>query len=403
MSASTPNDLIYLDNAATSWPKPPQVAEASARAYSILLANAGRSGHKPSLEAARFVFEIRERLARLFGIADSRNLVFTRGTTEGINLVLKGFLHPGDTVALSPMEHNAAVRPLAGLESRIGVRSVTLPGDRYGRIDVATAAGMFPEPPRLVCVSAASNVNGTVQDIAALRRTFPLSAILVDAAQTAGVTEINIDRDGIDFLCASAHKGMLGPTGIGFCYLSPKHDIPPLIEGGTGSSSADSKQPTTRPDRYESGTQNLHGMHALSGALEHLDKNGLCGEHKKALTRQILKGISDVRTIHSHSPDDGTALHISMTVDGIPPDMAARILEEEHGILCRPGIHCSPMSHRHLGTFPQGTLRLSPGWATTEEDIHRTVEALIDIASRDTLRVQPETDAPLGQAQGCMR
>ena len=373
--------MIYLDHAATSWPKPPGVAAAIARCFAELTANPGRSGHGASLDAARTLFEVRSRLAELFGIADSANLVFTRGATEGINLVLKGFLRRGDRVAVSPLEHNAVMRPLTRLAAERDVAVDILPADPAGRIDIAAAAQVNGQA-RLAVITHGSNVTGLVQDIEAVAAALPDTPILLDAAQTAGVVPIDVAASGIAFMACSAHKGLLGPTGVGVAYLSPEHDVAPLVEGGTGSRSESIEQPAVRPDRYEAGTLNLHGIAGLKGALDHLDEHGLLGDHKRRLTRLLVDGIAEVPGVRIVSPADGSALLASITIDGLPPDRVATMLEQDHGILCRPGLHCAPAAHGHLGTLPQGTVRLSPGFGNTAEDIAAAIRAIRQIAAR---------------------
>jgi cysteine desulfurase / selenocysteine lyase len=370
MTDTGSDNLLYLDHAATSWPKPPEVDEGVARALTSLMANAGRSGHQAAVSSARMVFETRERLAELFGIERSEDLVFVRGCTEGLNLVLKGFLKPGDRVAVSPMEHNSVMRPLMRLIGERGITVHTLPADPLGRIDLEASRNLANEsPPELVVIQHASNVNGAVQDLAALRRAFPDSPMLVDAAQTAGVLPLDVAALGIDFLAASVHKGLLGPTGVGVCYISPRHDVLPLVEGGTGSDSESTAHPDFRPDRYEAGTLNLHGIAGTFGALDGLGERGLLGERKRLLTKMLVDGLDNIPGLTVHSPKDGTALCVSFTADHLRPEQVAVRLEREYGVLCRPGLHCAPNAHRHLGTFPDGTVRLSPGWGNTEKDI----------------------------------
>ena len=374
--------IIYLDHAATSWPKPDPVRRAAMRSYDDLLANAGRSGHGASIDCAELVFQTREKLAAMFGAAASQDIAFTRGATEGLNLVLKGFLNEGDVVAVSPMEHNSVMRPLTALARSKGIRIEMLPADRFGRIDLTAAAAVSADvAPRLVAINHASNVNGIVQDIAAIGAVFSGAAILVDAAQSAGAISIDVRRDGIDFVAFSAHKSMGGPTGIGACYLNPEYDVRPLLEGGTGSRSEDTIHPDFRPDRYEAGTLNLHGIAALAGALEHIESAGLIGDLKKELTGILIDGLSDVEGVRLCSPAEAGALIAAFVVEGISPEIVARRLEEDCGILCRPGLHCAPLAHRHLGTYSAGAVRLSPGFGNTIEQTRRTVQAVRTIAA----------------------
>jgi selenocysteine lyase/cysteine desulfurase len=352
------------------------------RCYDDLLANAGRSGHAASVRCAEMVFETREKLAAMFAIPASQDIAFTRGATEGLNLVIKGFLNEGDVVVVSPMEHNSLIRPLTNLTQSKGIHIKTLPADRFGRIDLAATEAIAADlSPRLIAINHASNVNGIVQDIAAVGAMFPGAAMLVDAAQTAGAISIDVRRDGIDFLAFSAHKAMGGPTGLGACYLNPAYDVRPLLEGGTGSRSEDTVHPDFRPDRYEAGTLNLHGIAALSGALEHIESAGMIGELKKELTGVLIDELSDVEGVRLCSPADSGALIAVFVIEGVSPEVVARRLEEGSGILCRPGLHCSPLAHRHLGTYPTGAVRLSPGHGNTIEQMHQTVQAVRTIAA----------------------
>ncbi len=368
---------VYLDHAATSWPKPKEVHESIERFMGDVAANAGRSGYRASLYSARMVFDVRERLAELFGVRDSANLVFTRGTTEGVNLVLKGFLEEGDLVLVTPMEHNAVMRPLTRLAAERSVRINVMPADKFGRVNVAAAAkARDGRPPKLVVVNHVSNVNGVVQDLVGIRKAFPDSALLVDAAQSAGVLPLDVEAMGIDFLCCSAHKGLLGPTGLGACYLSSKHEVVPLMEGGTGSASERTMHPHFRPDRYEAGTLNLHGIAGLGGALEHIASSRVMGEHKLRLTGLLLKALVTTPGVEVHSPVDGTALMVAFESKDLAAEVLARRLEEECGILCRPGLQCAPAAHQYLGTFPRGAIRLSPGFGNSAEEVCTTAEAL---------------------------
>jgi cysteine desulfurase / selenocysteine lyase len=372
--------MIYLDHAATSWPKPDQVGLEVARSLSNPLANAGRSGHQPSVNSARMVFNLREKLAETLGVNQSRNLIFTSGCTEGLNLILKGFLKTGARVAVSPMEHNAVMRPLSGLQQSRQISVSTLPADRWGHIDLGASNELLRQQDfDLVVIAQASNVNGVVQDLAGIREAIGKTPLLVDAAQTAGVLPIDIQGCQVDFLCCSMHKGLLGPTGLGVCYISPDHELKPLIEGGTGSDSESEQQPSFRPDCYESGTMNLHGIAGSLGALAGLPQRGLLGEHKQKLSQQLCAGLEDLPGIHLCNPGDGKALCVSLTLEKIPPDRMALQLEQQYGILSRPGLQCAPAAHGHLGTRPQGTLRLSPGWGNTEADIDTAIEAIRDL------------------------
>jgi len=370
------SELIYLDHAATSWPKPAAVWEELARYAAGIGANAGRSGHRPALEAARLVFEVRQGLARVLGVSRPESVSFVRGATEGLNLVLKGFLKAGDRVAVSPMEHNSVMRPLGRLARERGIAIETLPADAFGRVDVDAARRLARQRPwALLVVQHASNVNGAMQDLAGLRAAFADTPMLVDGAQTAGLLPLDLEEQGIDFFACSAHKGLLGPTGLGACYLSPRCDVAPLQEGGTGSQSESFEQPAFRPDRYEAGTLNLLGIAALRGALRAIEQQGLPGGHVRKLAGMLGEGLAEVPGVRIYSPRDGSALCVAFGVEGISPEEVASRLEAEHVILCRAGLHCAPAAHRHLGTLPAGTVRLSPGCGNTAEQIQMVVKA----------------------------
>jgi cysteine desulfurase family protein len=371
--------MIYLDHAATSWPKPEAVGLAIAASLAEPLANAGRGFHTGAMRSARLVFGTRTALARLLNAPRPQDVVFTRGTTEGLNLVLKGFLKPGARVWVSPLEHNALLRPLARLAAERGVQVETLAADPWGRLDLDALArrARTESEPALVAVAHASNVNGVVQDLYGLRAAIGKGVpLLVDAAQTAGVLPLDVRNPEIDFLAFSAHKGLLAPTGVGGCYLSPKHEVTQLLEGGTGSLSESAEHPAQRPERYEAGTLNLHGLAGLKGALEGLPERGLLGEHKRAMTQILIEGLRAIEGVRVVSPLDGTPLLVSFVVEGTVPNAFAVRLDQEYGILCRSGLHCAPAAHRYLGTFPEGTIRLSPGWGTAEEDCQTALDAV---------------------------
>jgi len=380
---------IYLDHAATSWPKPPEVAEAMVQTFDSLTANAGRSGHRASLDSARMVFGVRLRLAELFGVRNSENLIFVRGCTEGLNLVLKGWLRPGDRVVVSPLEHNAVMRPLARLTRELSLSISTLPADPWGRIDWDGARRLEEnqrQPPALVVVAHASNVNGAVQDIRQAKTVFPASPLLVDAAQTAGVLPIDVEQLRIDFLSASVHKGLLGPTGVGVVYLSPRFDVRPLIEGGTGSRSEDQYQPEFLPDRFESGTPNIAGIAGLSAGLDYILARGLSDIRacESGLAHRLIEGLTAIEgvTVYGTADTQRRTAAVSFRIAGTDNGVAVSLLSEQFDIMCRAGLHCAPRAHKTIGTFPGGTVRLSIGPFNTAADIDAALSALKTIARK---------------------
>ncbi len=381
--------MIYLDNAATSWPKPEAVYQAMDSLMRNTGASPGRSGHLMSLTAARIVYETREALCEFFGIADPSHMVFTSNATESLNLAIKGLLRPGDHVVTSSMEHNSVMRPLRALE-KAGVELTVVPCASDGSLDPSAVERAIRPNTRLVVLSHASNVVGTVLPVGAVgaiarRCGVPL---LVDAAQSAGCYPINVESMNIDLLAFSGHKGLFGPQGTGGLYIRPGLEarLEPLKQGGTGSYSEYEKQPDFLPDKYESGTPNTVGLAGLGAGVRFVMREGLANVRKKeekltGLLLQGLAGIPGVVLYGNGDPGERVAI-VSFNISGVPSSDVALRLEEDFRIMCRPGLHCSPVAHRTLGTFPQGTVRLSPGHFHSVLDMERTLEAVRQIARK---------------------
>jgi cysteine desulfurase/selenocysteine lyase len=369
--------VIYLDNAATSWPKPAVVSRAMAHFLEAAGGNPGRSGHRLSVAAGRVVYDVREALAEFFGLDDPLRLVFTANVTEALNLGLQGLLRPGDHVVTSSMEHNAVMRPLRALEHagvQVSVVSCT-PDGWLSPVDVEAA--LRPNT-RLVALTHASNVCGGILPVAEVgaitRRKGTL--LLVDAAQTAGVLPLNMKEMNIDLLAFTGHKALLGPTGTGGLLIGERvqvDEFSPLVRGGTGSKSEFEVQPEFLPDKYESGTPNTVGLAGLAAGLSYIQEVGLeaIRQHEMELTRRLIEGLHNIPGVRLHGPQTEacqTAV-VSFTLDGCKVSDVGFRLDEDHGVLCRPGLHCAPSAHRTLGTFPEGTVRFAPGWHTTREEI----------------------------------
>jgi len=382
--------IIYLDNAATSFPKPPQVVEAIVHFLTEIGANAGRSGHRLSIEAGRIVYETREALAELFNISDPLRIVFGHNVTEMINLVLTGFLRPGDHVVTSSMEHNSVMRPLRALE-REGVEVSVVQCSREGFLDPADLEKALRPNTRLIVLNHASNVTGTILPvkeagwIARQRGIF----LLVDAAQTAGAYPIDAEADGIDFLAFTGHKGLFGPTGTGGLYIGPRvplEELKPLKRGGTGSRSELEEQPDFLPDKYESGTQNAAGLAGLGAGVRFILERGVeeIRRHEMELTALLLEGLSSIERVKLYGPADLSMRVgiISFNIEGMEPSDVALALDVEFGIMCRPGLHCAPSAHRTIGTFPKGTVRFSVGFFNTKEDVEKAIEAVKKLARK---------------------
>nr|NLI49844.1 aminotransferase class V-fold PLP-dependent enzyme [Propionibacterium sp.] len=380
--------MLYLDNAATSWPKPPGVAEAMTAFLADVGANPGRSGHRRAVEAARLVFDAREGIAELVGASDPLRVVFGANATEALNLALVGLLRPGDRVLCSSMEHNAVMRPLRALEQRgVGVDVVAC--SSTGELAVADVEAAMRPRTRVIVLTHASNVTGTILPVAAVGRLARDRGLLfcVDAAQTAGAVPIDVVADGIDLLAFTGHKGLLGPMGTGGLVLGDRVDpatLPPLKRGGTGSRSSEELQPDFLPDKYEAGTPNVVGLAGLAAAVRWVLDRGVADvrRHEIALTRRLLTGLAGIEGVTVHGPGDAErqTATVSFTLAGRDPAEVGLLLEEEHDVLCRVGLHCAPAAHRTLGTFPSGTIRFAPGVFTTAEDVDRAVAAVRSIA-----------------------
>jgi cysteine desulfurase family protein len=378
---------IYLDNAATSWPKPEPVYEAADRALRELGGNPGRSGHRMAVEAGRAIGETRLLLARLFGASDPERFVFTANATEAINLALKGLLAPGDRAVTSSMEHNSVARPLRALEAR-GVEVEKLAASPERGLDPALLdAALAARPAKLVVLAHASNVTGAVNPLRELGAVCRArgALFLVDAAQTAGSLPIDIAGDRIDLLAFPGHKGLLGPQGTGGLYIAPGAEPEPLAEGGTGTDSRSLEQPRACPERYESGTRNTPGIAALGAALRYILDRGL-GSIEAAeslLLARLVEGLSRIEGVRLFGPPPGArrAGAVSILVRGFDPAEAAAVLDREFGIAVRAGLHCAPDAHATMGTLDGGTVRISPGLFTTGEEIELCLEALAQIAA----------------------
>lgn len=376
--------MIYLDNAATSWPKPPEVVQAMADFLERAGGNPGRSGHRLSIEAGRIVYATREAVAALFHARDPLRIVFTLNATQAINTALRGLLRPGELAVTTGMEHNALMRPLRALE-REGVRVRVIPCGRDGSLDLGEAARLIEPGTRLVAATHASNVTGGLLPVAELaeaaRRAGAL--FLLDAAQTAGLVPIDLPALGVDLLAFTGHKGLQGPPGTGGLILGERVDpagLPPLLRGGTGSHSEFEEQPAELPDRYESGTPNGPGLAGLGAGVRFVLRRGLeaIRAHERLVAERLTAGLSAIAGVSVQGPADPARRTgvVSFTVAGRRVSEIGLRLDEECGILCRVGLHCAPAAHRSLGTFPEGTVRLSPGLFTGLEDVPAVVEGV---------------------------
>lgn len=378
--------MVYLDNAATSYPKAPGVASAMADYVEKVGATINRSSYASAQEAGLVTLSLRERLCRLFNHPDPTHAVLTPGATAGLNMVIKGLLRPGDHCLVSSMEHNAVMRPLVQLE-REGVVFERIPCDAQGRLRLEALPGMIKLNTRLVVMAHGSNVCGTVQDAEAvgkicLERGVPFA---LDAAQTAGHIEVDFERFGLSALVVPGHKGLLGPQGIGALLLDADfaRRLTPLVAGGTGSASDSEELPGWMPDRFESGTPNMPGVYGWEAALGWLENTGIetLENHEKTLSKRFLEGIYGLKNVKLYGatvPEGRTGV-FSVGFLNCDNAEAAWRLEREFGILTRCGLHCAPSAHKTLGSFPEGSVRFSTGWANTEADIDAALSAIAAI------------------------
>jgi cysteine desulfurase family protein len=376
---------IYLDNAATSWPKHPAVFAAMQEYLAAIGGNPGRSGHSMSMEAARVVFAAREGLSRLFNAASPDRMIFTKNATEAINIILFGLLAAGGHVVTTGMEHNAVMRPLRKLES-MGAALTVVPGDRTGLIDPVDVKKAVTRNTKLIIATHASNVTGTIMPVAAIGRIARECGVpfAVDAAQTAGCVPVDMQAANIDLLAFTGHKSLGGPQGTGGLALAPGVELPPLLYGGTGSMSESEYQPEFLPDRLESGTLNAVGIAGLGAAVAEIAKTGIdrIAAHKQALVAMLAAGAAAIPGVTVYGPADPAANAgvVSLNIAGLVCSEAGLALDRAFGIMTRTGLHCAPAAHRTVGTFPQGTVRLSVSQFTTEEEIRQVVSALAKIA-----------------------
>ena len=381
-------NMIYLDNAATSWPKPEAVYQAMDSFMRNIGASPGRSGHRPAIEAGRIIYETREGIAQLLGVDDPMRIIFTSNATEALNLVIRGILHLGDHAITSSMEHNSVMRPLRAME-RGGSRITVVNCSPEGFLDPQDIEQAIEPNTGLIVLNHASNVMGTILPVAEVGQIARQHGVLfmVDAAQTVGCYPIDAEAMNIDLLVFSGHKGLYGPQGTGGLYLRKgiEQTVEPLIYGGTGSHSEYEYQPDFLPDKYESGTPNTVGLAGLGSGVRFVLAQDTSSIRRKEETRTqfLLDGLKAIPgvTVYGSGDARGQVAVISFNISGFTPSEVAMQLEERYQIMCRAGLHCSPIAHKTMGTFPQGTVRLSPGHFTTQEDIEMTVEAVQKIAT----------------------
>lgn len=380
---------IYLDNGATTFPKPDAVPKAVYEYMTEVGSNINRGTYEAAYDLESIVFDTRQMLCDMFGGEDCKNVIFTKNITESLNIVLKGFLKPGDHVLTSSMEHNAVMRPLVQLE-KAGVEFTRIPCTEEGELILSELESCLRPNTKAIVMLHASNVCGTlmpIKEVGKFAKEHGLKFIL-DSAQTAGVFPIDMREMNIDALCFTGHKGLLGPQGTGGFIL--KEDmiplIDPIISGGTGSISHTEEIPDFMPDRFESGTMNLPGIVGLHASLEWINEKGIDSirEHELKLCEHFLNGIQvladekKLRILGKPDIEGRTGVVSVQPLERDPAEVAFE-LDSEYGIMTRVGLHCSPIAHKTMNTYPVGTIRFSFGFANTDEDIDTAIRALEEL------------------------
>lgn len=379
-------ETIYLDNASTTFPKPPEVTRAVVDYMTNSGANVNRGCYAAAYSVEERLLETRQLICELFHGPDCRNVIFTKNVTESLNLLLKGYLHPGDHVLVSSMEHNAVMRPLV----QMGVAFTRIPCDETGALCLDAMEECLKPNTRAVVMTHASNVCGTVMPLrraGAFCRAHNLK-FFADCAQTAGVLDIDMQAMKLDAVAFTGHKGLLGPQGTGGLVLSGEmaRTLPPFLAGGTGSVSHTEQMPEFLPDKFEPGTPNLPGLMGLRAGLLFLQKTGLAAvrQHEMALTERFLRGLAPleaagaVRILGRHDTQNRTGV-VSIQTPGRDEALTAAALEEYYGILTRVGLHCAPAAHKTLGSYPAGSIRFSFGWFNTPQQIDTALAALQEV------------------------
>lgn len=374
--------MIYLDNSATSFPKPESVYKRVDYILRHIGGNPGRSSHRMALDASRVIFETRESAARLFNIKDSSRIAFTKNATEAINIAFKGLLKAGDNVVTTNIEHNAVTKALGSLERQgISVRKVSASEDGFVKphdIEKAIAKNT-----KIVSVVHASNVLGTILPVGEIGNICRKMGVIfmIDAAQTAGCVPIDVETMNIDILAATGHKGLLGPQGTGLLYLKEGIEPMPLVDGGLG----EAEDTSEIPDRLEAGTMNTPGIGGLGSGVEFILKEGIdrIKKHEEKLIRQLIDGLKGLKGISFIGTMDAVkrVSLVSFNIDGKEPSQVGYILDNEFGIMTRCGTHCAPEAHKTTGTYPQGSIRVSPGYFNTEKEVEEFLRAINKLMS----------------------
>lgn len=377
--------MIYLDNAATSYPKPEEVYKAVNECMREYCGNPGRAGHRLSLQSGRVILEARELIANMFNMNNLERVIFTLNATDSFNIALKGFLKQGDHVIITSLEHNSIARPLKALEA-VGITTSIVNCNSMGEVFAEDIEKEIKQNTTLIAATHASNVVGTIMPIEEIGRIAKRNNIkfMVDAAQTAGVHNIDVKAMNIDFLIFTGHKSLFGPQGVGGLCFGENVDIIPFREGGTGSKSESLEQPSIYPDRLESGTPNTPGIAGLCAGIKFINKEGMenIRKHEEELLKYFMNSILNIDKVKTYGPCNVTKQTpvISLNIGDLGSSEVSYLLDRNFDIATRSGLHCSPLAHKTIGTLEQGTVRFSIGFFNTKEDIIKAVNALNLIA-----------------------
>ena len=378
------NKIYYFDNAATSFPKPDEVAVSVFDTIKNYSANPGRSSHKLAIESGRVVFNTRENIAELMCYEDSENFVFTLNATDGLNIILNGFLKENSYVLTSFIEHNSVLRPLNFLKEKRNIKVDFIKFSMTDGIDFDDFNQKLKEKvPDLVVLNHASNVTGKIINllkVLELKRKYKFR-LLIDAAQTGGIIEYDLKDHPIDFIAFTGHKGFLGPQGVGFLFIRDKDIVQPFRCGGTGSLSEKPTQPLFLPDKFESGTLNVPGIAGLNEGINFIKKVGLKNifSHKSKLVAYFIEKLKLIDNVKIYSDLKDNAGVVSINLEKLSPSKVSEILDKKYNIATRPGLHCAPLIHQKLGTFPHGTVRFSFSYFNSMDEIDYAINALKEI------------------------
>ena len=376
--------MYYFDNAATSYPKPEEVYDTLIDIMKTKGANPGRGSHTMALEASREIYDTRLKLAKFFNIEDPLRIAFTQNATHSLNMAIKGYIKDGDHVITTSLEHNSVLRPLYSLKEDCGVDLTILEADINGKLTIDSIVSSIKEDTRAVVLTHASNLTGTILPVKELGKVLKERNItfIVDASQSAGYLDVDVEDMNIDILCFTGHKSLYGPQGTGGIYVRKGIELSPLMEGGSGSQSKLKRHPREMPDLLEYGTLNAAGIGALGTGIDFVNKTGLekIRNHEEELVNIFMEEISRLNGVKIYGPlDERRVPIVTLNIEGVDPSELSQILDEDFDIATRPGMHCAPLAHRSIGTYNTGAVRFSFGYFNTIDEVRYAANSLKEI------------------------